>query len=125
MLHHTLEGIKPNMYIAVAPKTSQFSRIYVALVNRVYRDQQQVDVTLLWVPPGQRTGPWQARQWSIWTDEHGQPRKEVVSHGEIVCVVELCDSALTHESLERLTLHGVPASEQPRRDSTLPARRAD
>lgn len=94
----------------------------MARVERVFHDQQQIEVTLYWVPPNARTGPWQRRTWKIW-DDNGVVKKEVVSKEEFVCVVELCNEALTQESLERLTARGVPATLQPRRDATLPPRR--
>ena len=93
------------------------------MVERVFSGADLAEVTLFWVPPGNRSGPWQARRWSIWS-ENGQPKREVISAEELVCKVELAGDALTQESLERLTTCGVPATGQPRRDSTLPPRRA-
>ena len=67
-------------------------------------------------------GPRQARIWTPWLDDLGMPKKEVVTKDEIICQVELKDGALTPASLGKLTLHGVPATGQPRRDATLPPR---
>ena len=50
------------------------------------------------------------------------PRKEVVTKDEIICQFALKDGALIQASLEKLTLHGVPATGQPRRGATLPPR---
>ena len=112
--------LRRGSFCAVSPRTSQYSRIHVARVERIFVDQNQAEVTLFWVPPGCRTGPWQARRWGIWHDDDGVARKEIISEDELICPVELNEDALTQESLERLTLNGVPASHQPRRDSTLP-----
>ena len=81
-----------------------------------------MEVTLFWVPPESRGGPWQKRQWKEW-EENGVVRKEVISPSEFICPVELQERALTTASLELLTLHGIPATTMPRRDSTLPAKR--
>ena len=114
--------LRPGCMICVQPKTSQFDRIHVARVEKVFADQGLAEVTIFWVAPGDRTGPWQARKWSVWADE-GVVKKEVVTQQEYVCQVELQNGALTQASLESLIHCGVPASSQPRRDSTLPPRR--
>ena len=109
-------------FVCVSPRTSQFSRVHVAKVEKMFFDQQQIEVSLYWVPPESRLGPWQRRRWKLW-DENGIVRKEIISPSEFVCHVVLVEDALSQESLERLTAHGVPATHQPRRDSTLPPRR--
>ena len=91
-------------------------------MERVFQGQEQAEVTLYWVPPGKRSGPWQARTWYPWADELGAVRREVVTQDEFVCIVQLQNDALTPESLEQLTLHGINASATPHRDSSLPPR---
>ena len=41
-LHHHIDGIRVGMFLAVSPRTSQFHRVYISLVTRVFRDQNQV-----------------------------------------------------------------------------------
>ena len=119
----SIADLKIGNMVCVAPRTSQYNRIHVARIDKVFREQGLAEVTLFWVPPGNRTGPWQARRWAIWVED-GVIRREVINQDELVCSVSLKDDALTQQSLELLTAHGVPASGQPRRDSTLPPRRA-
>ena len=72
--------------------------------------------------PECRTGPWQARRWSTWTDDGGSPKREAISPSEFLCPVTLTGGALSLDSLERLVAAGVPANGQPRRDAALPRR---
>jgi transposase InsO family protein len=116
------DRIKVGSFVCVAPNSSQFHRIHVARVERCFREQGMLECVLFHVLPNHRTGPWAARRWGIWTDEKGLLRKEVITEAEFICSVELVEDALTQESLEALTACGVPASHQPRRDSTLPSR---
>ena len=109
-------------FVCVAPKTQQFSRIHVARVERTFPGQSMAEVTLYWIPPGNRCGPWQARVWEIWQDK-GVVKREVIGAEELVCSVSLHNGALTPTSLEALSVRGVPAAHQPRLDSTLPPRR--
>ena len=118
-----MNGLKPGMFIAVSPKTSFFNRIHVARVERPFVGQELCEVTLYTVPKGNRTGPWQARRWVIWQNEDGTPKREVITKGEFITKVSLVNDALTQESFETLTMHGVPAGEQPRLDSSLPPKR--
>ena len=118
----SVERYRRGMFLCVASPHSQNGRLHVARVEAIFAAQGQVEVSLYWVPPKGRTGPWQARVWTPWLDESSMPKKEVVSKHEIICQVELRDGALTQASLEKLTLHGVPATGQPRRDATLPPR---
>jgi hypothetical protein len=120
--HDSFMSCRVGEFVCVAPRTSQFSRVHVARVEKMFRDQEQIEVALYWVPPECRTGPWQRRQWKLW-DEGGIVRREVISANEFVCKVFLQEGALTQGSLEVLTANGVPATTQPRRDSTLPPRR--
>ncbi len=94
----------------------------MARVEQVFPHQEQCEVTLYHVPPGARTGPWQARVWELWTLEDGTPRKEIITAEEFVCCVSLVNGALSVESIERLVMHGVPAGATPHRDHTLPPR---
>ena len=66
-------------FIACSPKTSQFQQVHVARVERNYPAQNQLGVTLYWIAPGMRNGPWRARRWSIWCDTNGRPFYEVVT----------------------------------------------
>lgn len=118
----SVERYRKGMFLCVASPHSQNGRLHVARIEAIFAAQGQVEVSLYWVPPKGRTGPWQARVWTPWLDESSMPKKEVVSKQEIICQVELRDGALTQASLEKLTLHGVPATGQPRRDATLPPR---
>ena len=117
-----LSKVRRGDFVCVAPRTSQYHRTYVAHVERVFQGQQQLEVTLYWVPPAERCGPWKARRWQIWSDEAGNPRKEIITCEEFICIVTLQNNALTHDSLEALTLHGILASGTPHRDASLPAR---
>ena len=116
----TMETYRRGMFLCVSSQSSQYRRVYVARVEAIFAAQGQAEVALYWVPPKGRSGPWQARIWTPWLDDLGVPKKEVVTKDEIICQVELKDGALTQASLEKLTLHGVPATGQPRRDATLP-----
>ena len=118
----TMETYRRGMFLCVSSQSSQYRRVYVARVEAIFAAQGQAEVALYWVPPKGRSGPWQARIWTPWLDDSGVPEKEVVTKDEIICQVELKDGALTQASLEKLTLHGVPATGQPRRDATLPPR---
>jgi len=118
----SIEQLRVGDLVCVSPRTSQFKRIHVARVDRTFPAQGLAEVTLYWVPPGNRLGPWQARRWAVW-DEKGTIKREVIEQSELLCKVELVHDALTPESLERLTACGIPATQQPRRDSALPSRR--
>ena len=48
---------------AVEPKTSQYGRIYVTRVERVFRSRAMLEVTLYHVAPDSRFGPWALRCW--------------------------------------------------------------
>ena len=76
-------------------------------------------------PPGHRPGPCQARRWGIWADNGGKARKEVISQDELICVVGLQNEALTKDSLATLAARGVPATDQPGRDSTRPPKQGN
>ena len=56
--------------------------------------------------------------------EDGKARKELVPEQEMLCEVKLKDQALTMESLELLAVFGIDVGTQPRRDKSLPPRRA-
>ena len=113
------DGLSPGTYIACSCQ----DRVHVARVERVFADQALCDITLHIIAPECRTGPWQARRWSIWTDDSGSPKREVISPSEFLCSVTLTGGALSLDSLERLVAAGVPASAQPRRDAALPRRK--
>ena len=115
-------SIKVGEFVACEPKTSQYHRVHVGRIERIWYEEKQAEVTLYHVAPGGRTGPWQRRRWEVWTKESGEVRREVVTSSEIVCKVELVEGALTPDSLERLVTHGIDAGTQPRRDHTLPPR---
>jgi hypothetical protein len=116
-----LQGLKVGGYIAVEPRSSQFKRIHVARVDRIFVDQLMAEVSLMEIPRDQRFGPWERRPWHIWMTATGEPRKEVVSPEEILCQVELVNSALTPSSLEALAVLGIASGVMPGRDKSLPA----
>ena len=115
----TMEIYRRGMFLCVSSPSSQYRRVYVARVEAIFAAQGQAEVARYSVPPKGRSGPWQARIRTPWLDDLGMPKKEVVTKDEIICQVELNDGALTQASLEKLTLHSVPATGQPRRDATL------
>ena len=117
-----LSKVRRGDFVCVSPRTLQYHRTYVAHLEGVFQGQQQLEVTLFWVPPTERCGPWKARRWQIWSDEAGNPRKEIITPEEFVCIVKLHNEALTHDSLGTLTMHGILASATPHRDASLPAR---
>ena len=102
---------------------SDQDRVHVARVERIYADQALCDIAVHTVAPECRTGPWQARRWSIMTDDTGSPKRGVISPCELLCPVTLVGGALSLDSLERLVAAGVPACGQPRRDSALPRKK--
>jgi len=108
-------------YIAVEPKVLTGKRVYIAKIERVYRGQGLVQVTLYHVPTHGRFGPWQRRPWEIRQDG-GRDRSEVITADEVLCKVELKNQALTHHSLEKLGLLGVATGTMPSRDASLPPR---
>ena len=112
-------GLSIGSFIAMSFR----DRVHVARVERVYDGQALCDVTVHHIAPECRTGPWQARRWSIMTDDAGAPKREVISPSEFLCSVTLVGGALSQDSLERLVAAGVPASNQPRRDGALPRKR--
>ena len=116
-----ISNLRVGQFVAVQLHTAAVPRVYIGRVTTIFSGQDQVEVILMRVPPEARSGPWQARRWSVWTDDGVTPKKEVISAAELVCVVDLVNGALTQDSLERLQLCGVPAGVQPWRDSTLPA----
>jgi transposase InsO family protein len=117
-----ISTLKVGQLVACSPKTSQFDRVHVARVERIFPHQEQCEVTLYHVPTDCRTGPWRARVWEIWLDPDGSSKREVISADELVCSVTLVEGALTEASLEALVIHGIPVDTQPRRDHTLPPR---
>ena len=108
-------------FVAVEFNISRNTRVYVARVERVYREQELLEVTLYRVPVKSRFGPWQRRPWEIWQDD-GKVRKETLPSSEVLCKVSLSNGALTQESLETLGKLGVPTGTQPSRDASLPSR---
>ena len=92
-------------------------------MDRPFWEQGLVQVTLYHIPPTARFGPWQRRPWEVW-QEDGRDRSELLAASEVVCKVELTNSALTQDSLERLAAFGIDTGTQPSRDSTLPPRLA-
>lgn len=117
-----LNQLQRGDFIAVEPRTSQFKRVHVARIERVYREQSVVEVLLYHIPPSLRFGPWTKRQWAIWTDSSEVRKKEVVTGDEILCKVKLVEQALDVASLEKLATLGIDTGKQPRRDHSLPPR---
>ena len=102
-----LAQVRRGHFRCVAPRTSQYHRTYVAHVERVFQGQQALEVTLYWVPPSERSGPWTARRWHTWSDEASNPRKEIITCEEFVCTVSSHNDALTHDGLGALALHCI------------------
>jgi len=97
-------------------------RIYVARVEKTYQNSALVQVQLFRIPSAERYGPWQRRRWELWGDEQNVPYKETLSRQDVLCKVELVNSALTLASLEKLASAGVSVGSMPTRDATLPPR---
>ena len=74
----SVERYRKGMFLCVASPHSQNGRLHVARIEAIFAAQGQVEVSLYWVPPKGRTGPWQARVWTPWLDESSMPKKEVV-----------------------------------------------
>ena len=117
-----IKDLRPGEYIAVEPKTSQYHRVHIARVERVFPEDLVVEVVLMHVPKDSRFGPWQRRRWEVWTTDEGAVRKELVTVAELICKVRLVGDALDERSLEELATHGINTGTQPRRDHTLPPR---
>ena len=95
--------------------------MHVARIVQTYQANGYANVEIWSVTASDRFGPWNRRQWSVLTDEHGA-RYEIVPESEILCKVELEESALSSASLERLALLGVPVTGAIKHDSAIPGR---
>jgi len=95
-------------------------RVHVGRVERFFQAQDQLEVTLFEVPRGSRLGPWTRRPWEVKLNTAGAVIKQVFAVPEVLCVVELQDSALTTRSLELLAAKGVEVSPVPTLDAALP-----
>ena len=109
-----LGTLVPGSMIAVRHKQN----VHVAKVERIFRDQELVEVTLYHVPNKQRFGPWERRPWEI-TNRAGSPI-EVIPAAEIISRVTLQEGALTQASLEVLASSGVQVGIAPRAWASLP-----
>ena len=116
-----IKDLKVGDFIAVEPRITQYTRVYIARVDRPFHGQDLVEVTLFHVPTQGRYGPWQRRVWEVWLDG-GRPRSEVLTASEVLCKVTLVNGALTQTSLEELVMLGCAVGTQPGRDATLPPR---
>ena len=120
----TMKSLVVDDIVAVQPRSSQFGRVYLGKVIAAYPLHNQIEVSLMHVPPDARFGPWQRRKWDIQSDDHG-PKTEIITANELITAVQLVNGALTNESLEKLTVAGVNVGAQPHRDGSLPPRRRD
>ena len=113
--------ISPGDFIAVEVMASKMSKVYVAMVLDAYSTGDQVRVRLYEVTKGERYGPWERRPWSPVVDAAGTLSEPVLGKSDVLCHVALTDSALTAESLTRLSAAGVSLP-PPTREKTLPGR---
>jgi len=111
-----LESLRKGDMVAVR----YASRVHVAYVERVFREQNQVELTVYEVPADCRFGPWVNRRWEI-KNVSGQPVREVFPASEILCRVSLSNGALTNESLEKLSAQGLSTGLVPTRDKAISA----
>ena len=96
-----LSGLKRGAFVAV-----RFcGRVHVASVERVFPEQEQLEVTMYGVPSSGRFGPWVHRKWEV-CNRNGQIAREVIPSSELVCEVSLQHGALTTDSLEKLSAAG-------------------
>ena len=111
-----LESLKRGDFVAV-----RFAaRVHVAHVERIFRDQKQLELTVYEVPTDCRFGPWTNRRWEI-KSANGQPVKDVFPSSEVLCRVFLSNGALTTESLEKLSAQGLSTGLVPTRDKAISA----
>ena len=118
-----LQSLRVGDFVACEPKTSQFRRVHIARVERIFRAEGQIEVVLMHVPAESRYGPWQRRKWKIWLTDLGQFRKEIITQQELLSQVVLKDDALSTDSLESLAVLGIDIGTQPKKDHSLPPRR--
>ncbi len=96
------------------------SRVHVAYVERVFREQAQLELIIYEVPQDSRFGPWNNRKWEI-KNVKGLPVKDVFPLSEILCRVTLQNGALSADSLEKLSALGLSTGLVPTRDKAIVA----
>ena len=98
-------------------------RTYVARIEGVHASSDLYSCQLLHIPKDQVYGPWARRPWHPWVDGV-VTRKELISHADVIAVVELdSNNALTQSSLEKLAAAKVNVSGTPHQEMSLPPRR--
>ena len=111
-----LANLKRGTFVAV-----RFGgRVHVASVERVFVDQEQLEVTIYEVPTTGRYGPWVHRKWEVCSRD-GRVAREVIPATELVCEVSLQHGALTTDSLEKLSAAGYNTGAMPTRDKAIVA----
>ena len=116
-----LVDLKVNDFVAIELRTGPKPQVHVARIVQTFQANGYANVEVWSVSPSDRFGPWNRRQWSVLTGEHGA-RYEVIPECEILTKVDLEDGALSSASLERLALLGVPISGPIKHDSAIPGR---
>ena len=94
--------------------------IFVGKVVRCFFASRMCQVALWEVHANERFGPWSRRKWVPYVDAGGSPQIDMYTEDDILTKVTLTEGALSNESLEHLTMLGVPVGDQPSRDKSLP-----
>ena len=89
-------------------------------MERIFAEQQQLDVAIFEVPKDCRFGPWANRRWELKKDQ-GRAVREVLPFSEVLCPVSLSNGALDMASLEKLSSRGLATGQMPSRDKALVA----
>ena len=92
--------------VAAEIKIAGQQRVCVCRVEKLFEVGAQAELTVFEVPNRERYGPWVRRPWHVRMVNEAVHREQVPL-SEIICPVDLREQALTADSVEQLSKHGV------------------